>query len=160
MRVALPSRPRARRNICGLSSSSAASCSASCRRSAIHCSRVPTWVLSSVRRPVARTKAIFSLLAPEEVAQIFLSGEFVINSDRNRYIEYATPRFNYDRTEWEKVNLVRMAALAKFPRLAVEPGGSGPLWELVQRFNEGDDLRPQRARAALGLSRPPPPGAR
>lgn len=114
---------------------------------------------AEMQRQVAQIVAQ-RLLAPEEVAQIFLSGEFVINSDRNRYIEYATPRFNYDRTEWEKVNLVRMAALAKFPRLAVEPGGSGPLWELVQRFNEGDDLRPQRARAALGLSRPPPPGAR
>ena len=55
------------------------------------------------------------LLAPEEVARLYLGSPSPINTDRNRYLEYATPRENLSKLPFQEINLKLLARYAKFP---------------------------------------------
>ena len=60
-------------------------------------------------------------LAPEEVARLCLGAPSPINTDRNRYLEYATPRENLSRLPFQEINLKLMSPYAKYPRQLLAP---------------------------------------
>jgi spermidine synthase len=64
------------------------------------------------------------LLAPEEMARLVANVPLVVNTDRNRFLEYATPRYNLSRVDHPAANLQALGLFAAFPDQAV--AGSGP----------------------------------
>ena len=90
------------------------------------------------------------LLAPDEVDALLRAELFPRNSDSNRFLEYATPRYNLSRAPHEQMNLRALGRYAKFPPLeiagAVAPeirallAGVTP--ELQRRKFELDAVRP------------------
>ncbi len=52
------------------------------------------------------------LLAPPEVRQLVLDETPVLNTDRNRLLEYWTPRYNITKVDWVRVNLRRLSRWA------------------------------------------------
>ncbi len=57
------------------------------------------------------------LLAPDEVDALLVAKSFPRNSDSNRFLEYATPRYNLSRAPHEQQNLRALGRYAKFPPL-------------------------------------------
>ena len=89
------------------------------------------------------------LLAPADTDRLLSTVSFVVNTDWNRFLEYATPRYNVGRDPWPSVNMRAFSRLASFP--GHEREGE---WPPARRaWTEG--LDPDRYRAALGLA---PPG--
>lgn len=91
------------------------------------------------------------LLSPADVDRFLAARAFRVNTDANRYLEYATPRYNLDPRPLDAMNLNSLALFARFEPHEVEPG---PL-ELADLVKQ---VTPERQRAVLGL-RPPAPGS-
>jgi spermidine synthase len=65
------------------------------------------------------------LLAPEDVSSLVESRAITLNTDRNRRLEYFTPRYNYSPFDWRKRNVEALAFFASFrpPELAADCSG-------------------------------------
>jgi spermidine synthase len=85
------------------------------------------------------------LLAPADVDRMLAARHFVVNTDGNRFLEYATPRYNLSRAPWALVNRQALAAYATFPGHQL----SGP-WDPRQRQWVADITR-EEYRKALRL---------
>lgn len=91
------------------------------------------------------------LLSPDDVDRLALATTgAVINTDRNRWIEYDTPRFNFG-PEWRSMNLQVIHSFARPAPLAVQP--SIATW-LQQLCPPAASPQPQNAPAAT--ANPPP----
>jgi len=55
------------------------------------------------------------LLSAQEVGNLLSVTDFPINTDSNRYLEYASPRYNLSREPHELINLQRLGRFATFP---------------------------------------------
>lgn len=71
------------------------------------------------------------LLAPEEVTRLVRSVRLEINTDRNRYLEYATPRYNLSSLNYGEGNVKVLGQFAKFPDHVLAGGDSSALADLV-----------------------------
>ncbi len=60
------------------------------------------------------------VLAPEDTSRLVAQGGFTLNTDRNRYLEYATPRYNVSRKDHRAENLLQ---LERFSSGREIPGG-------------------------------------
>ena len=80
------------------------------------------------------------LLAPEDVAQLAARGTAIPNTDRNRRLEYYTPRYNQVVTDMRRANLYALAGLASFPPIAVEASAAGPLADACRGISREDYL--------------------
>ena len=83
------------------------------------------------------------------------------NTDRNRWLEYATPRYNLDRNDHVSENVRALASLSSFQPHEVETGAPGdPLVAIAREISRSDFLRffglPDLF--AAGQSRLPPAG--
>jgi spermidine synthase len=87
------------------------------------------------------------LLAPPDTSQIAKSLSSV-NTDRNRYMEYATPRYNVDRVDHFRENLLALAQRATFPAPQFAAGSTGILREAAQAVQKADYLRALRLPAS------------
>jgi spermidine synthase len=86
------------------------------------------------------------LLAPDAVKRVVESVKPVLNTDRNRYLEYASPRFNYDPHDTYSESLVALARAATFPPPVFAEHAEGPLRDAVSSVTMDHRLR------ALGLT--------
>jgi hypothetical protein len=73
-----------------------------------------------------------------------------VNTDANRYLEYATPRYNLDPRPLDAMNLSSLALFARFEAQEIEPGPVSELSDLLKQ------VTPERQRDVLGLRRPEP----
>ena len=71
------------------------------------------------------------LLAPDEVDALLAAEAFPRNSDSNRFLEYATPRYNLSRAPHEQMNLRALGRYAKFPPLQTAGPVSAELRDLL-----------------------------
>jgi hypothetical protein len=60
------------------------------------------------------------LLAPEDVSRMLEERPFPVNTDANRYLEYATPRYNLSPEPHYAQNLRVLGAWAQFPPIPCE----------------------------------------
>jgi spermidine synthase len=67
------------------------------------------------------------LLAPEDTDALLAEHSFVVNSDRNRRLEYWTPRYNNVHADLAVENLRALRRFASFPRPRVAAAAAGPL---------------------------------
>jgi spermidine synthase len=61
------------------------------------------------------------LLAPEDTDRMLAAIAFNINTDANRYLEYATPRYNLSRLPHAAINTGILRQYATFPKHQPEP---------------------------------------
>jgi spermidine synthase len=61
------------------------------------------------------TLAASRLLAPEDMAHLVSITSAVPNTDGNRFLEYASPRYNFRKDDLSAQNLRALAAIATFP---------------------------------------------
>jgi spermidine synthase len=92
------------------------------------------------------------LLAPVDVTRLQSSGIFEINTDRNRYLEYATPRYNLVKLPLEAINL---RLLSRFSSFALPTPNSA--WPEAVRASVRR-LTPELQRSVLGIGPPPDAG--
>jgi hypothetical protein len=90
------------------------------------------------------------LLSPADVDRLLAARPFRVNTDANRYLEYATPRYNLDPRPLDAMNLNALALFARFERQDVAPGAAAEVSDLLRR------VTPERQREVLGLRRPEP----
>ncbi len=90
------------------------------------------------------------LLSPADVDRFLAARPFRVNTDANRYLEYSTPRYNLDPRPLDAMNMNSLALFARFEGQEVESGATSDLSDL---------LGTGHARAAVGGSRTPAPGA-
>jgi spermidine synthase len=62
-----------------------------------------------------------AILAPEDTRKLVRGRPYVVNTDRNRYLEYATPRYNFSDEDFRRSNMEWLRKYAqKRPRLPEE----------------------------------------
>jgi spermidine synthase len=101
------------------------------------------------------------LLGPRDVdrlADAIGMSDVLINTDRNRYLEYATPRYNYSLEPWEIINVTELAVFSRFPAPVLAPGCSGPIADALRGIGKPDylkalSLKETKAKAAAGEPR-------
>lgn len=81
------------------------------------------------------------ILAPGDTDRLVAALAPPVNTDRNRFLEYATPRYNLSRVDWGRVNGTVLAAFAGSPVLPAAPGLAGPLAGLEKRVDRALQLR-------------------
>jgi spermidine synthase len=62
------------------------------------------------------------ILAPVDVDRLSRFPDVHLNTDGNRFLEYATPRYNYRRDDMIGANVVALVSLASSPAIAIAPG--------------------------------------
>jgi spermidine synthase len=70
---------------------------------------------------IARFRGVISsrLLAPEDTSRLSQAARAIRNTDRNRYLEYATPRYNLSRLDHPALNIAGLLPWATFPAFRV-----------------------------------------
>jgi len=81
------------------------------------------------------------LLATDDVAALVRGSRFVLNTDRNRRLEYLTPRYNHLAIDYPKENMKAMRKWASFPPVQVSPDARGPGADAVRSVARADYLR-------------------
>jgi spermidine synthase len=81
------------------------------------------------------------LLAPEDVSSICRRYQILSNTDRNRYLEYYTPRYNNVHLNFAVLNLQRLSQFASFPTPVLASGAAGRLAEAVRGLDREQYLR-------------------
>jgi spermidine synthase len=71
-----------------------------------------------------RTLLTCRLLSAAEVDHLLAREDFPINTDSNRYLEYATPRYNLSREPFERMLVKRFGRFATFPPFPAVAGAS------------------------------------
>ncbi len=105
--------------------------------------------------PLATSERLVSLLCSRllssaDVDRFLASRPFRVNTDANRYLEYATPRYNLDPRPLDAMNRNTLALFARFEGQEVAPGPASEVSDLLIR------VTPERQREVLGLRRPSP----
>jgi len=90
------------------------------------------------------------LLTAQDMDHLLTRESFPLNTDTNRYLEYATPRYNLSREPHDRINIVRLGRFATFPGFSKRipmPASLAPVL---------DGLTPESLRTRFGLdgSRP------
>jgi len=98
------------------------------------------WSTPELRDRV-RELAASRILAPEDVSRLASRGEAIENTDRNRRLEFFTPRYNQVVRDLRRENLRVLASLASFPPTAVDPSASGELADSCRSIERADYLR-------------------
>ena len=80
------------------------------------------------------------LLAPADVTLIAESHPG-LNTDRNRALEYASPRYNLSKVDHFRINLRALARWASFPRPPLASDGTGALWKAGRQVSRIDYLQ-------------------
>jgi spermidine synthase len=93
-----------------------------------------------------REIATSRILAPADVSRLAARGEAILNTDRNRRLEYFTPRYNHLSNDRRRENVRVLASLASFPPLAVDPEASGPLADAYRTITRDDYLKTLKIR--------------
>lgn len=88
-----------------------------------------------------RELAASRILAPVDVSHLAASGEAIANTDRNRRLEYFTPRYNHVVTDLKRENVRGLASVARFPAVELDPDASGPLAEACRGITRDEYLR-------------------
>jgi len=81
------------------------------------------------------------LLAPEDVSRMSRLPRFRSNTDRNRYLEYATPRYNNAREDVTRRNIRALARFGSYPPPLLAPDAKGPLAEAARKVGLEQYLR-------------------
>ena len=81
------------------------------------------------------------LLAPDDTGALVAHSRFVLNTDRNRRLEYLTPRYNHVPLDYATMNFRKLASWASFAPPLVSPDAHGALAEACRRVTRGDYLR-------------------
>lgn len=74
------------------------------------------------------------LLSASEVDHLVARTTFPLNTDANRFLEYATPRYNLSREPHDQMNLQllgRFATFPGFPERGTLPASLGPIFEAL-----------------------------
>ena len=87
-------------------------------------------------------------LAPADVDTLLAHHEFILNSDRNRRLEYSSPRYNNVHRDFAAENVRALASFASFPPPAVAGGDGGPFADLCR------NVARSRYEETLGLVAP------
>lgn len=107
-----------------------------------------------------RSLAASRLLAPEDVTALASRGNAIPNTDRNRRLEYFTPRYNHVVTDMKSENVRAFASSAAFPPIELARDATGPLAEACRGIDRSEYLRnlgirsPSKAVSGSGLSAP------
>src|SRR5207237_1093929 len=88
------------------------------------------------------------LLAPDDVDALLAHHEFVLNSDRNRRLEYSTPRYNNVHRDFATENVRALASFASFPPPSIAHGDGGRFADLYRHVTRA------RYEETLGLAAP------
>ncbi|MBI4912076.1 MAG: hypothetical protein HY823_05010 [Acidobacteria bacterium] len=91
------------------------------------------------------------LLVPSDLDRFLAAAPFPTNTDFNRYLEYASPKYNLRPEPYERINAAVFGRFASFPGY-----GSQPLPEPFAAWVQG--VTPEAHRRILGLQPAPPPG--
>jgi spermidine synthase len=91
------------------------------------------------------------LLAAREVEHLLARTDFPVNTDANRYLEYASPKYNLSREPHEQINIQALGRFATFPGFPEHP----ELPPLFQQILARQD--PLALAKGLGLDGPRPP---
>jgi spermidine synthase len=81
------------------------------------------------------------LLSTDDVAGLVRSSKFVLNTDRNRRLEYLTPRYNHLAVDYPRENMKALRKWASFPPMRVSPEARGPAADAVRGVARADYLR-------------------
>jgi len=81
------------------------------------------------------------LLAPEDVSTLVKQRPVILNTDRNRRLEYFTPRYNYSPLDHRELNIEALAAVATFPAPPLARGCSGSLANACRLIGREQYLR-------------------
>lgn len=88
------------------------------------------------------------LLTSTDVTHLMARETFPLNTDSNRYLEYATPKYNLSREPHERINIRKMGRFATFPGFHMEGGSAEPISSLLST------LDPDRLRKRFELDEP------
>lgn len=80
------------------------------------------------------------LLSPEDVSELVTRQGFVLNTDRNRRLEYLTPRYNHIHYNFGIRNMRILIPFASFAPPRVSPDAQGPLAQVCRRVDKNDYL--------------------
>ena len=94
-----------------------------------------------------RGLAASRLLAPADVSRLTAREGAIPNTDRNRRLEYFTPRYNQVVTDMRRANLYALAGLASFPPMDVDPSAVGELADSCRGMTRADYLESLGIRA-------------
>jgi len=111
---------------------------------------VNPWNLPSLesQREELKKKLAMRLLSPEEVDRFLPGFGFEINTDSNRYLEYATPKYNLDRRPLNAANTLFLAQAASFPAPICDPE-----WP-AEFAGAAKEITPEFQRSVFGLDNP------
>ena len=72
----------------------------------------------------SRTQALLAsrLLAPDDVTRLASASRAPLNTDRNRFLEYAAPRYNLVRDNLHRANVLLLLRFATFPPFSLAAG--------------------------------------
>lgn len=85
------------------------------------------------------------LLGPEDVDALVTATRPILNTDRNRLLEWTTPRYGHERVDRFQENLAWLASASTFQPMPVEEGASGAAAAAVLRVD------PAAIRRTVGL---------
>lgn len=74
------------------------------------------------------------LLSPEDVTALVQQRSIILNTDRNRRLEYFAPRYNYSPVDYRTQNVRALVQFASFPPPAVAADASGHLAEICRHI--------------------------
>jgi spermidine synthase len=75
------------------------------------------------------------LLSPAEVDALAASSHAVVNTDRNRHLEWTTPAFAFERRDMKKENIASLAARSRFETPPVSPDAEGRVADALRRVD-------------------------
>ncbi len=74
------------------------------------------------------------LLSPEDITALVQQRPIILNTDRNRHLEYFAPRYNYSPVDYRKQNVRALIQFASFPPPEVAADASGHLAETCRHI--------------------------
>lgn len=109
--------------------------------------RANPWDLPTEDSQKEELKKILStrLLSPEDTQRLLRLQEFPINTDSNRYLEYATPKYNLDRRPLDRLNIQYISRFATFASQTCSPG-----WPAIFK-DAAEQITPDLQRQVLRL---------
>ena len=92
------------------------------------------------------------VLAPADVASMVRESGFILNTDRNRRLEYLTPQYNHLPVDFATENMKSLRRWASFPPPLVSPEAQGPVADALRGVERADYLRVLYPEGAAGAA--------
>jgi len=81
------------------------------------------------------------LLAADDTSQLVRRVRLRVNTDRNRFLEYSTPKYNLSRLNHVEMNLRALSSFSSFARLELDTEATGVPGEILEVVENADPRR-------------------